>query len=92
MKGLGEQTLADFEAVEPLTGVMSVFATRQKIRNRHCGPQRPFALSMARSGTAQAHRRDRPFAVIQSEDLDDRIGGQIQSWRSSDRLGLRRVT
>jgi hypothetical protein len=24
--------------------------------------------------------------------LDDRNGGQIQSWRSSDRLGLRRVT
>jgi hypothetical protein len=70
MKGLGEQTLADFEAVEPLTGVMSVFATRQKIRNRHCGPQRPFALSMARSGTAQAHRRDRPLAVVDAAEYE----------------------
>jgi hypothetical protein len=66
MKWFAEQTLADVESVARLAGVTSVFATRQKIRNRHCGPQRPFALSMARSGTAQAHRRDRPKAAVRA--------------------------
>jgi hypothetical protein len=62
---------------------------------RWCIARRPEAADAPvamRPPQGQDDRRVRPFAVIQSVDLDDRNGGQIQSWRSSDRLGLRRVT
>lgn len=68
MKGLAEQPLANFESVARPADITRVWATSQKTPHSHRRPQRPYVLSMARLGTAQAHRRDRPKADFRSDD------------------------